>query len=270
MHAGLQQQMSRHPHCTALHNAHHAAKSMHSRHIHVSMLNHCLVLLYNSLHVLTLTVAATVYRSWLRDQVGKDPELSAQWVQWEAQGLISPRAPSRQPPAPWADTPSANPHGSSSGSSSSNACASGGAVLPPPPHLHIHLQHQQSHRRGEPDLREQIARQLAASQGPCSHDLQAVAAVVAGGGAERCHPMQPAAGSGAGGCSSSNSGGSSKGGLHDSPRSKAGSKGGGGSSAGSSPTRRAELSRTQLKAVRKLFPIRAPSLKPAAALQVGP
>lgn len=238
---------------------------MHPHHLHISTLNHCLFLLYNSLHVLTITVAVTVYRSWLRDQVGKDPELSAQWVQWEAQGLISPRAPSKQTPAPWGDAHSANPY-SNSGSSSSNACASAGTactVLPPPPHLHIHLQRQQCHRKVEPDLREQIARQLAASQGP-SNDPQAVAAA----GTERCQPWQAAAGSGAGGCISS-SGSSHKGGRYDSPRNKADSKEGG-SSADSRPTRRAELSRTQLKAVRKLFPIRAPSLKPAAALQVTP
>jgi hypothetical protein len=39
-------------------------------------------------------------------------------------------------------------------------------------------------------------------------------------------------------------------------------------SSSKSPTRRAELSRKQLKAVRKLFPITTPSLKPAAVLQV--
>jgi hypothetical protein len=38
---------------------------------------------------------------------------------------------------------------------------------------------------------------------------------------------------------------------------------------GKSPKGKAELSRTQLKAVRKMFPIKAPNLKPAAALQVG-
>jgi hypothetical protein len=28
---------------------------------------------------------AAVYRNWVRDQVDKDPELAAQWQQWEAQ-----------------------------------------------------------------------------------------------------------------------------------------------------------------------------------------
>lgn len=45
---------------------------------------------------LLLLPVPAVYRSWLRDQVGKDPELAAHWQQWEAQVCVCPC-----PALPW-------------------------------------------------------------------------------------------------------------------------------------------------------------------------
>jgi hypothetical protein len=163
-----------------------------------------------------------------------------------SQGLISPKAATPKPAAPWSQA------GTATSSSSS---------LPASVQQHPH--HSSSHKRVEPDLREQIARHLAAESLHAAQPAPPAAA----------DAMTPTAPAGdrpvaAAGVNSATSpaGSSSKGSQQDSPRGRGGKRS---SVDFRSPSpRKAGPSRTQLRAVRKLFPISAPSLKPAAALQV--
>jgi hypothetical protein len=143
-------------------------------------------------------------------------------------------------------------------------------------------------KRVEPDLREQIARHLAAqrgSGGDSAHSDAAAAAVTAADAAAirvqmqmQAQQQQPTSHWQAAAQSlrrSLDSGNRRS--LEVSRSPSSGSTAAvaisadsavGKSSSSKSPTRRAELSRKQLKAVRKMFPITTPSLKPAAVLQV--
>ena len=143
-------------------------------------------------------------------------------------------------------------------SSSSSALHVSGPLHSPSHHTHS--------RRAEPDLREQIARHLVSTQGPGSDS--AVAGRPPGEG-QHPEPLPAGAAGQRNPRASLDSprGSSSRRRSLDSPAGS--SKGSRSSSTGSNGRKIAELSRTQLKAVRKLFPIMQPSLKPAAALQVG-
>lgn len=172
-------------------------------------------------------------------------------VPWRClQGLISPRAATPKP-VPWSQAGT---------TSCSSPCA---AAMPAPVPLQ-QSQHSSSHKRVEPDLREQIARHLAAT-GSLHAVPPAAADALTSTAAAGEHPVAATTASSANNPTSSSSTGSSKGSQQDSPRGRSGKRSS--IDARSPSPRKAGPSRTQLKAVRKLFPISAPSLKPAAALQ---